>query len=209
MSLKGKRILITAGPTWVSIDPVRVISNSASGETGKRLAEACAGAGGRVTLLLGPGEKPASNKKVSVKRFTFFDELQRLFRSELRRQYDVVIHSAAVSDYRPLRASRTKISSRARSWSCTFVPTPKLISMIKRTSAGSYAVGFKYEPRTAAATLIRKARKLMDSCRLDAVVANTVMHGRYRAYIVTPERVWAACTSKGRLVRQLTKLVSL
>ncbi|HQO38768.1 MAG TPA: phosphopantothenoylcysteine decarboxylase, partial [Candidatus Omnitrophota bacterium] len=98
MSLKGKRILITAGPTWVSLDPVRVISNTASGETGRRLAYACAQAGARVTLLLGPGESPAPDRRICVRRFRFFEELDRSLRSELRKKYDAVVHSAAVSD---------------------------------------------------------------------------------------------------------------
>ncbi len=208
MSLKGKRILITAGPTWVSLDPVRVISNTASGETGKRLAYACAQAGARITLLLGPGEAPAPDKRICVRRFRFFEELDQSLRAELRKKYDAVVHSAAVSDYRPQRVSRAKISSRMKRWSCTFVPTPKLIAQIRTAAPESLTIGFKFEPEAAYPALIASAARLMRACRLDGVVANTVAGGRYKAYIVTPRAAPRPCSSKAELVKELTRMVS-
>jgi len=160
MALKRKRVLITAGPTWVRLDPVRVISNIATGETGRRLASAAARKGAQVTLLLGPGDPPVPHKNISVKRFTFFDELRKLFHDEVMQGYDAIIHSAAVSDYRPLNTARIKIPSGIKCWHCNFLPTPKLINMIKKSPRKPFAVGFKYEPYSSVSMLLKKARGL-------------------------------------------------
>jgi len=74
--LATKSVLITAGPTWVAIDSVRVISNTATGETGTLLAERFAQQGAKVTLLLGPVSNCCLNKKIRVINFKFFDELR-------------------------------------------------------------------------------------------------------------------------------------
>jgi len=79
MALKRKRVLITAGPTWVRLDLSRVISNIATGETGRRLASAAARKGAQVTLLLGPGDPPVPHKNISVKRFTFLTNYVNFF----------------------------------------------------------------------------------------------------------------------------------
>ena len=66
MGFKNKKILITAGPTWIAVDSVRVISNTASGETGQLLADRLAREGAKVTLVLGPVPNRLKNKKVKV-----------------------------------------------------------------------------------------------------------------------------------------------
>jgi len=93
--LKNQRILITAGPTWVSIDPVRVISNTASGETGRLLAKSLA-AGSQSHIASGTGVDIAADKKINVIRFSFFDDLKKILKDQLLQQYDSIIHSAAV-----------------------------------------------------------------------------------------------------------------
>ena len=111
MNLKNKRILITAGPTWVAIDKVRVISNIASGKTGVILAEKLNNCGAKVTLLMGPGECCCLNKKIRLVRFKFFADLKQTITRELKsNKYDVIIHSAAVSDYRVENVYSGKIS---------------------------------------------------------------------------------------------------
>ena len=73
MNLRKLRVLITAGPTWVAIDNVRVISNIATGETGKILAEKLASMGAKVTLLIGPGDLCCLKKNIRLIRFKFFE----------------------------------------------------------------------------------------------------------------------------------------
>ena len=98
--LAGKKILITAGPTWVPIDDVRVISNISSGEMGTLLAKEARACGMDVDLILGPVTYSEPLKGVRVTRFKYFDELLKLVSSTLaRKPYDVILHAAAVSDY--------------------------------------------------------------------------------------------------------------
>ena len=90
INLSRKKVLITAGPTWVPVDKVRVIGNLATGETGIQLAEKFAAAGARVTLLLGPVQACCLDKRIRLLRYTFFDELAKVFTGELRsRKYDI------------------------------------------------------------------------------------------------------------------------
>ncbi|MFA5100366.1 MAG: phosphopantothenoylcysteine decarboxylase [Candidatus Omnitrophota bacterium] len=209
MSLKYKRILITAGPTWVALDPVRVISNIASGETGRLLACALAKQGAKVTLLLGPGEEPAPGARIKVLRFRYFDDLKKLLKDELLQQYDAIIHSAAVSDYKPAVIAHSKIKSSIKSWTCKLVRTPKLIDRIKKVAPNSFTVGFKFDPRTTKNSLINAAEQLMRSSNLDAIVANTVINGKYQAYLLTGTNVSGSIGSKKDLVKKVIKLLSL
>ena len=101
-SLKGKRILITAGPTWVPIDKVRVITNIFSGNLGIVIAKEAARQGAQVTLLIGPGrlELPQQSAKLKVVPFRYFDGLLALVDGLLNKEkYEVLIMSAAVADF--------------------------------------------------------------------------------------------------------------
>ena len=209
MSLKNKRILITAGPTWVALDPVRIISNTASGETGRLLANALAKLGAKVTLLLGPGENLQSGGRIKVIRFQFFDDLKKMLKDELLQQYDAIIHSAAVSDFKPTVVAHSKIKSSIKSWTCKLIRTPKLIDRIKKVAPNSFAVGFKFDPRTTKNLLLKAANRLLQSSNLDAVVANTVINGKYQAYIITADNVSGCIGSKKDLVKKMIKLFCL
>ncbi len=189
-TLSGKRVLITAGPTWVSIDKVRVISNTASGETGILLAEKLKDSGAKVTLLLGPVESCCLDKKIKLIRFKFFEELEKLMRLELKRKkYDIIIHSAAVSDYKPLRYFNSKISSGLESWQLKLKATPKIIDSLKKLSPSSLVVGFKFEPKVNKQLLKKKAKKLLHRANLDIVVANSITDNHYLAYVIDKENI--------------------
>ncbi|MFA5145132.1 MAG: phosphopantothenoylcysteine decarboxylase [Candidatus Omnitrophota bacterium] len=206
MNLKNKRILITAGPTSVPIDTVRVISNVSTGETGILLAERLQGAGAKVTLLLGLAGFCYSNKNIRIIRFKFFDDLKNLVEKELgHKHYDILIHCAAVSDYKPKGCRNKKIESGIKQWSITLTPTPKIIDSIKKIDSSLFLVGFKFEPRSSGTGLINKARALMRHSRADLVVANTSCRGRYNAYIVNQNKVSGLICSKSTLVKTLIK----
>lgn len=209
MSLKNKCILITAGPTWVPIDSVRIISNIATGETGLMLAEKLCSKGARVTLLLGPGEFCClSNSKVRLIRFRFFNELHSIFARELRaRKYDAVIHSAAVSDYRPLRYFREKIKSGLKKLEIELFPAPKIIDSIKKISPDTFLVGFKFEPDAGKKILIKRAKRLFSRAGLDLVVANSAKGKKYRAYIINRENTYGPLQSKNVLSERLVKII--
>ncbi len=207
-NLNGKRILITAGPTWVPIDAVRVVSNTASGKTGILLAKALAKLGAKVTLMLGPVGTCCIDKSIKVIGFRFFDELNSLLKNELRvKRFDIVIHSAAVSDYRPLSVNKKKLGSSAKILSLTFKQTPKLIDYLRKTSPGSFLVGFKFEPDLSENRLINEARLLIKRARLDLAVANTFNKNGYRAWLVNENEKFGPFLGKEELVKGLSALI--
>lgn len=208
MNLKNKRVLITAGPTWVPIDSVRVISNIATGQSGILLAQKLAGLGAKVTLLLGPVGACRLNRKIRVITYQFFDELKGRLSKEIRsKKYDIVVHSAAVSDYQPVRAYRGKISSGLKLLRINLRPTVKLINLIKKADRSLFLVGFKFEPRAGEKNILPAARRLLALAGLDLVVANTARQEQYQAYILNRERAYGPYRSKPAMVNRLAGLM--
>ncbi len=233
MKLRNKRILITAGPTWVPIDTVRVISNIATGQTGILLAEKLRSLSAKVTLLLGPVpnviflrsvysgsrrdteakttlgiETCCLNKKIKLIHFIFFDELKRIIVKELTsKKYDIMIHSAAVTDYRPQVRFKQKVKSGIKQWKLNLVPTPKIIDMIKKIDRALFLVGFKFEPKAPREILIDKAKSLMNRARLDLAVANTIDNDKYLAFIVNKNNTIGPLKNRNALADKLINLI--
>lgn len=208
MDLTNKRILITAGPTWVSIDKVRVISNQASGETGLLLAEALIKLGAKVTLALGPVDASGINSKIELIRFRFFDELKNLVSKELKlKKYDIIIHAAAVSDYRLKKQYASKIKSGLRSLRLELIPTPKIIDSLKKISPNSLVVGFKFEPGVSNALMINRSRDLLKRSKLDLVVGNTISAGNYRAFLIDHSDIIGPYLKKKDMAKGLISLM--
>ena len=208
-NLKNKRVLITAGPTWVPIDSVRIISNTATGETGILLAKKLSGLGARVTLLLGSAKKISLGKKVRVVAFGSFDELATQLRKSLKKQrYDILVHSAAVSDYRLKKCFLgRKLSSGLKELRLTLKPTPKLINFLRDRCKNSYLVGFKFEPGAGKNRLISEASRLIKKTGINLTVANSVRNGRYTAYLVTSRSNLGPMHTKSSLADNLIRLI--
>jgi len=208
MSLKNKKILITAGPTWVPIDSVRVISNIATGETGVLLAEKLSKAGAKVTLVLGPVGACCLNHKIKLIKFKFFDELKNIITKELSfTKYNILIHSAAVSDYRPLKNYNQKVKSGKKLWQLKLTQTPKLIDLIKKLDPSLILVGFKFEPEARKDTLMKRAKNLLDHAHLDLIVANTIFGNLYKAYVINHNRTYGPVFNKKDLAVKLINLI--
>ena len=208
MSLKNKKVLITAGPTWVSIDNVRVISNIATGETGILLANELTKQGAKVTLVLGPVANNELSKNIHVIFFKFFDELSRIIKKEITTvNYDIVIHTAAVSDYKPAIKYNKKIESGIKGLKIVLEPTPKIIDCIKKIRPDVLLVGFKFAPNEGIKALFNEARKLIERSKLDLAVANTIYGNKYKAYILNESRVSGPFGDKDRLVKSLVKKI--
>jgi len=209
MNLKNKRVLITAGPTWVTIDKVRVISNTATGKTGILLAEKLQDLGAKVTLALGPVESCCLNKEIRLIRFKFFEDLRKIIGTELKsKRYNILIHSAAVSDYRPARKYNLKVGSGLKQWKVNLVPTIKIIDLIRDSDASLYLVGFKFEPQAKDSFLLAQARNLLLRVNANLVVANTIdKKNNYRAYILSPDRRYGPILSRQGLAGKLTKII--
>jgi len=209
MSLKNKKILITAGPTWVPIDTVRVISNVATGQTGILLAEELLSLSAKVTLLIGPVETCCLNKNIKLLRFRFFDELKDKIVQELKyKKYDIVIHSAAVSDYEPSKVYSGKIKSGIKNLRLSLVPAEKIIDLLKRIDNSIILVGFKFEPQAKKDMLIKMTKELIRAANLNLAVANTIDKNKYRAYILDNyNRSYGPIFNKKDLVTKLADLI--
>lgn len=208
MSFKKKKILITAGPTWVPIDRVRVISNIATGKTGLLLARRAKKLGADVTLLMGPGENLLNNNCIKVKPFKYFDDFKDLFTKEINKNYAVLIHSAAVSDYQPKMSSSDKIRSNLKRLSLDLVLTAKLADRVKKIDPNIFLVLFKLELNVSRSTLIDRAFKLLKNTDADLVVANTFKGRDYQAYIVDKnKKIIGQAQNKNELTRLLIRKI--
>lgn len=205
---KNKRILITAGPTWVPIDRVRVISNIATGETGVLLAERLQDSGAKVTLLLGPVTACCLNKKINIIRFKFFDELRNIIRKELgAKKYDAVIHSAAVSDFK-LRGRLSGKLSSDKIHNLKLAPLPKIIRDIRVLAPKAKLVMFKLEAGISDQALIKRARESLVAYGADLVIANRI-HPKYKAFILDGKKAYSRADSKKELVKKIAKSIKI
>ena len=168
--LKGKKILMTAGPTVEKIDPVRVITNISTGKTGTLLASELVSAGAKVTLVYGPGTAdPPKCKVIPVKTVT---DMFNVVRKELKKKYDIVILTAAASDYIP-KNSKTKINSK-NPLTIKLTKAPKIIDFVKKWQKGVFLVGFKAETDVSKRELVTKSRRKMKESKADLMVANDI-----------------------------------
>ena len=177
--LRGKKVLITAGPTIEYIDPVRVITNQSTGKTGVLLAAELVSAGAKVTLIYGPG-KESPPKGVKLVRVETSKEMFDAVRKEMKQKFDIVILAAAVSDYTPERSNKTKIRSIPNKILIKLKRVPKIIDMIKKIQQDVFLVGFKAETNTSREKLINEARKKLKESKADLIVANDIGLKKYR-----------------------------
>jgi phosphopantothenoylcysteine decarboxylase/phosphopantothenate--cysteine ligase len=169
--LKGKRVLVTAGPTRESLDPVRFIGNRSSGKMGYALAEAARRRGADVVLVSGPTElKPPSG--VEAAQVTTAAQMRDVVIGRAA-SADVVIMAAAVSDYAPLTAAAQKVHKDENELTLKLVRTPDILAELGRLRAGKdrpLLVGFAAETTD----LIAQARKKLRDKGVDMIVANDV-----------------------------------
>lgn len=205
--LRNKQILITAGPTWVKIDKVRVISNISSGKVGSLIAKAALKQGAKVTVLLGPVFNRLYGKPVKIIRYCFFDELvEEAVRLLKTGKFDAIIHAAAVSDYEPKNKINYKIKSGIKNFDLKLVPTVNLINKIKKIAPRIFLVGFKLEATTDKLKLINASQKLFRQARADLVVANSLDNLGYRAMILDRQKnILARANSRKELALKLIK----
>ena len=171
--LKNKKILMTAGPTIEYIDPVRVITNLSSGKTGTLLASELISAGAKVTLIYGPGNQIPS-KGIKVINVTTSKEMFDVTKKELKKKYDIVIMTAAVSDYTPENPSKSKIKSNKKSLVIRLKKSPKIIDYVKKYQKDVLLIGFKAETDLTKNALIKSAQKKMKESGADIIVANDI-----------------------------------
>lgn len=162
----GKTFLITAGPTREYLDPVRFISNASSGKMGYVLAEAAEKRGAEVVLISGPTNiSPPEGVR------TVFVESALDMEKEVMKHFprsDVVIASAAVSDYRPEKRKKEKIKSNLQRRSVNLVRNPDILGQLGKRKGAKFLIGFSLET----GNLERNARGKLKGKNLDMIVAN-------------------------------------
>jgi len=169
--LAGKRVLLTAGPTFEALDPVRGLTNSSSGKMGFSLARACAAAGADVTLVAGPVAlaTPRGVHRIDVRSAAQMHEaVMRALPGQ-----DVFIGVAAVADYRPRQAAAHKMKKTAGSLTLELDANPDILAAVAARPDAPFCVGFAAESRDLAtyAEGKRVAKKLA------LVVGNLVQDG--------------------------------
>lgn len=173
-ALRGRRALLTAGPTSEPIDPVRSITSASTGATGMLLARELASAGCEVTVVYGPGrEEPPAGARVV--RVTTVREMDAAVRREMgRRTFDIVVMAAAAADYTVRSPRAAKIKSSARTLTVRLERAPKIIDSARAAQPGALLVGFKAEAGVGRGELERRALARMRKAGADIMVANAV-----------------------------------
>ncbi|WP_297436964.1 bifunctional phosphopantothenoylcysteine decarboxylase/phosphopantothenate--cysteine ligase CoaBC [Thermococcus sp.] len=170
--LAGKRVLITAGATREYIDPIRYITNASSGKMGMAIAEEADFRGAEVTLIKTQGSVPSFvENQIEVETV---EEMLEAIENELEaKKYDIVVLTAAVSDFRVKEKAGVKIKS-GKPLTLELEPTPKIIDRVKELQPDVFLVGFKAETEMNEGELIEAAREQIERAGSDLVVANTL-----------------------------------
>jgi phosphopantothenoylcysteine decarboxylase/phosphopantothenate--cysteine ligase len=168
--LAGRRVVVTAGPTRESIDPVRVVTNRSSGKMGYRIAEAAWARGADVVLISGPVAL-APPVGVTVRRVESTKDLEEMVRRELPAA-DVLVMAAAPADFRPSSPSNSKRSRTDGALAIPMEPTDDILSATHdERRRGSITVGFALETGDALA----KGRAKLERKDLDLIVVNDAL----------------------------------
>ena len=171
--LKGKKVLMTAGPTIEKIDPIRVITNHSTGKTGVLLASELVSAGAKVTLVYGPGitEPPKGAKIIPVQTVTeMFNEVKK----QMKKKFDIVILAAAASDYIPKNQYSKKIKSTKNSLTVELKKAPKIIDYIKKLQKDVFLIGFKAETDISKKELVVRAKQKLRDSKANMIIANDI-----------------------------------
>ncbi|MDA9773859.1 bifunctional phosphopantothenoylcysteine decarboxylase/phosphopantothenate--cysteine ligase CoaBC [Saprospiraceae bacterium] len=168
--LEGKRVLITAGPTYEDLDPVRYIGNRSTGKMGVALAEVCAERGAEVKLVLGPSKVVCSEQLVEVVKVRSADQMLQAVVDEYK-SADIVIFAAAVADYRPVIRSEQKIKKKVGEMSIALERTPDIAATTgKMKSKNQFHVGFALETQNEE----QNAKSKLKRKNFDMIVLNSL-----------------------------------
>ena len=168
---KDKSFLITAGPTFEMIDPVRFIGNFSSGKMGYELAKEASRLGAKVHLISGPSNEQINDENIILKRIVsadeMFDECSKVFND-----IDVFIMSAAVSDYKPSKKNHNKIKKdKSEKISVQLIKNKDILkSLASKKTKGQKVIGFSLETEDE----LKNATKKLKNKNLDAIILNSL-----------------------------------
>ena len=168
--LKGKKAMVTAGPTYEAIDPVRFVGNHSSGKMGFALAEELYLRGAEVILITGPTKQTTVYKGIKlthvVSAADMFTTCETIFAS-----MDIAVMSAAVADYTPMKVSDEKIKKQSGNFELLLTQTKDILQYIgSKKNKGQYIVGFALETQNEKANALKK----LVSKNADCIVLNSL-----------------------------------
>ena len=169
LPLKGKKILITAGPTYEAIDPVRFIGNHSSGKMGFDIAESAANLGATVILVSGPTHCRINNTLVQLIPVVSAQEMYdacHLYYQDV----DVAIAAAAVADYKPKSVAQQKIKKAADDFTIEFEKTKDILASLGALKKDQFLIGFALETENE----IENAKAKIQKKNLDLIVLNSL-----------------------------------
>ena len=169
MPLHKKSILITAGPTYEAIDPVRFVGNHSTGKMGFEIANAAANLGAEVVLISGPTHQNLQHSLVNIKPVvsaqSMYDEVHKYYND-----VDIAILSAAVADYRPKYVADNKIKKTASTFSIELEKTKDILKSLGEQKAHQFLVGFALETNNE----LEHAKGKLKTKHLDIIVLNSL-----------------------------------
>lgn len=169
LPLRNKKVLITAGPTYEAIDPVRFIGNHSSGKMGFEIAQAAANLGAEVILVSGPTHYTTSNKQIKQIPVTsaqqMYDACHQYFNG-----MDIAILSAAVADYRPKNAATQKIKKATATLHIELEPTKDILASLGAIKKNQILVGFALETENE----VENAKNKLKKKNLNLIVLNSL-----------------------------------
>ncbi|MGB0891486.1 MAG: bifunctional phosphopantothenoylcysteine decarboxylase/phosphopantothenate--cysteine ligase CoaBC [Flavobacteriaceae bacterium] len=169
LPLRGKKVLLTAGPTYEAIDPVRFIGNHSSGKMGFEIAKAAANLGAEVILISGPSHQKVNHsfiKRVDVKSA---DEMYNAAHQYFN-ESDIAILSAAVADYKPKNVANQKIKKKDATLQIELTKTKDILASLGAIKKDQFLVGFALETNNE----LENAKGKLQRKNLDAIVLNSL-----------------------------------
>lgn len=169
LPLRGKTFLVTAGPTYEAIDPVRFIGNHSSGKMGYAIAEAAASQGAKVLLISGPTALTVSNDMIERMQVTSAQQMYEAA-TEAFPKVDVAILSAAVADYRPAKVADQKIKKKTGGLQLDLEKTEDILATLGSMKTHQFLVGFALETENE----LENAKSKRKKKNLDLIVLNSL-----------------------------------
>jgi len=182
--LVGKSFLVTAGPTYENIDPVRFIGNHSSGKMGYEIAESIASNGGEVTLVSGPSKLKVKHPNIKLIKVETASEM---FKKCLENFgfVDGAVMTAAVSDYSPIKSSNSKIKKQNKSISIELEPTQDILASLGKIKEHQFLIGFALETDDE----IENAKNKLKSKNADLIVLNS-LNVEGSGFDIDTNKVW-------------------
>jgi len=169
LPLKNKRILITAGPTYESIDPVRFIGNHSSGKMGFDIANEAVNKGAEVILISGPTHLNLQNSSIKLIRVKSAEQMYNACH-EYYNEVDVAIAAAAVADYRPKNVANQKIKKKESTLFIELEKTKDILASLGELKKHQFLIGFALETENE----IEHAKQKIQKKNLDLIVLNSL-----------------------------------